>query len=502
MLPPRQVCKTALPSLIFALPALGTVIPAPVAAALQRRTPQAPQLPFLADTSFGSKEALSSDVFDTSSLTFTALRGHLSSWASTFAPNGFGVVPATIPTGTIMYHSRRAGPPPTEGFDWFAFDAEHAYVFGGGGSGEAVMWHFSAARHFDGASAAKSPGPVDVQEVIAFGKARTTDGFNDWERFEALCKWAKEFDLDGFVREEGTFEYIHCDFTSPALDLVRGVDINVAIANTTGDSPRGPGRPPNGIAEISQEEGRSTMDDSPPKRPPGGGPPGGGGGGGGPGWRGPSSVYESYDRFLFIRATAWHHIRPDPRVHTHPEYFVSLYDTSSYPSLAPTVILPRGSHSLANLSKTDTSAFLAELSTVLHAWNSNGETSGVDWSGMVAAASDRYGDTLNELAHLLSSRQSVQNSTIVVDKVRLLTFAMLEPYVSGPGALSVWPAPPSPHDRRKSLAATAEICTDGFTSHLNTKRMTRQELRIKKATEGVLKRICGTAAARGGAEVC
>ena len=147
---------------------------------------------------------------------------------------------------------------------------------------------------------------VDLQEVIAFGHAPTTGGFNDWERFEALCKWAKKYDLDGFVREEGTFEYIHCDFTTDALDLVRGTDINVAVSNSSTEFP-GPGRPVNGLAQL--------LEDGPPKRPPGGGGPGGGGGGGPP-RRGLTSVYQHQAGWLYWRATAWHHILPDPRVRT------------------------------------------------------------------------------------------------------------------------------------------------------------------------------------------
>ncbi|KAK4704774.1 hypothetical protein P7C70_g1443, partial [Phenoliferia sp. Uapishka_3] len=301
-------------------------------------------------------------------------------------------------------------------------------------------------------------------------------------------KWAKQYELDGFVREEGTFEYIHCDFSSSALHLVRSVDINVVASNGTEGifpgPPPPPGRPANGLAELMGLERSGVFREQPPKRP-------GDHKGGGGGWRG-ASIYGEQTTWLFRRATSWHHIRPDPRLHTYPEYMVTLFDPS-YTSLASTLRLPRGDHSLLNLSKSDTESFMEELHDAIHQWNSGATTSGVDWAGIASAVVDRYSGHLTELYYLLQGRSSVENITLVVDQCRLVTFGMLLPYTSGPEALSVFPSPPSRESRRRSMLSTRKMCTDGFTGHLRTNHMTRQELRLKAATEGVLHKICAVA---------
>ncbi|KAM0746434.1 hypothetical protein T439DRAFT_384164 [Meredithblackwellia eburnea MCA 4105] len=444
--------------------------------------------------------------FDPSSLLLTSLHAHLKSWYSPFAPNGFAVVPATIPTGTIMYHVRGAGPAPSSGLDWFALDAEHSYLFGR--SNGSIMWHFASTRplrvlYFDGASAAKTAGPIDVQEVVAYNRTLNGTGkgggWSDFVRYGDLCEWAKQYDIDGFVREESTFEYVQCDFSSPAIKMVRGTQIGVTTFNTTGDGGRGPPGPPlRGLYKINELLG--DEDDEPPSGPPPGGPPGGPGmpgppgggdrrkGPGGPG-RGDGNIYRSQTGWLYQRATSRHHYLPDIRVRTHPEYLVSLYDTS-YTSLRPTFPLPRGDHALLNLSDVDSLAFRKELHDVLLAWNSNSPVSGVDWHGVTAAAIDRYSDHLDELRLLFALSDSRDNITSVVDEARLISFGALQPYVSGPEVLSTYPSPPTPHQRFKALSSTADICTNGFTGHLDSELMTPQELRIKNALESVLRRVC------------
>ena len=51
-------------------------------------------------------------------------------------------------------------------------------------------------------------GTLDLQNVLAYGKADDEhlgpDG--EYERGQILCEWGKEFGVEGFVREEATFE--------------------------------------------------------------------------------------------------------------------------------------------------------------------------------------------------------------------------------------------------------------------------------------------------------
>ena len=55
--------------------------------------------------------------------------------------------------------------------------------------------------YFDGSSAAKLPyGSLDTQDLLAWGKASSSKVSNERPRIEKLCKWAKIFDVDAFVR--------------------------------------------------------------------------------------------------------------------------------------------------------------------------------------------------------------------------------------------------------------------------------------------------------------
>ena len=57
--------------------------------------------------------------------------------------------------------------------------------------------------YFDGASAAKmKDGPLDSQDIIAWGRLRPDNFSTERERIKALCDWGRSFGLDGFVRME------------------------------------------------------------------------------------------------------------------------------------------------------------------------------------------------------------------------------------------------------------------------------------------------------------
>ena len=113
-------------------------------------------------------------------------------------------MPATIPTGTVLYHGRTENRVPDVP-EWFAFDFEHAYLFC---VSPCYVISVQAKRdlrllYFDGAAAAKMEGgPMDTQDIVAWGKLRPDKFISERERIEALCDWGKPFGLDGFVRME------------------------------------------------------------------------------------------------------------------------------------------------------------------------------------------------------------------------------------------------------------------------------------------------------------
>lgn len=70
--------------------------------------------------------------------------------------------------------------------------------------------------YFDGFSASKgNPGSQDLQRLVAFGApsdgSDRDDGrprFEDGRIAEGLCQWGARHGIQGFVREEATFEVI------------------------------------------------------------------------------------------------------------------------------------------------------------------------------------------------------------------------------------------------------------------------------------------------------
>ncbi|KAK1658260.1 hypothetical protein BDP55DRAFT_565577 [Colletotrichum godetiae] len=59
---------------------------------------------------------------------FNALHSAMRQWGSSFHHNGLGLIPATVPKGTLMYHGTRANTTP-DSFEWLAFEMEHSEGF-------------------------------------------------------------------------------------------------------------------------------------------------------------------------------------------------------------------------------------------------------------------------------------------------------------------------------------------------------------------------------------
>ena len=126
---------------------------------------------------------------------------------------GHNIVPATIPNGTLLYHDTNRKELPL-GPEWAALDPEHAYNFCGDNSAalgysQQGCFHLTlAARrplkvvYFDGKSAAKLPnGPLDTQDLLAWGELRPENMWNEVLRIHDLCTWGEKFGVDGFVRQ-------------------------------------------------------------------------------------------------------------------------------------------------------------------------------------------------------------------------------------------------------------------------------------------------------------
>jgi len=102
---------------------------------------------------------------------------------------------------------------------------------------------------------------------------------------------------------------------------------------------------------------------------------------------------------------------------------------------------------------------------------------------------DRNVDRLAEMRLLLQNASSNSNITKTISHVRLMAFALVMPHVD---SASVLVPNVSYETRAPSLTSATAHCTVAFTRYLDTPlvKITAQELRLKRAIEGVLKRIC------------
>ena len=127
------------------------------------------------------------------------------------APLGHTIAPGVIPKGTLLYHGSLHGDELPLGPDWVATDPEHAHIFCVDQLhllSQQTCNHFSLATirplkviYFDGTSAAKMPnGTLDTQDLVAWGKFGTGYQNEETQRIQDLCKWGKNFGVDGFVR--------------------------------------------------------------------------------------------------------------------------------------------------------------------------------------------------------------------------------------------------------------------------------------------------------------
>ncbi|KAH7103495.1 hypothetical protein BKA62DRAFT_697099, partial [Auriculariales sp. MPI-PUGE-AT-0066] len=273
---------------------------------------------------------------------FNSVNNAMRQWGSSVHHNGMSLFLVTVPAGNLFYHGcgtpdRRAG------FEWLAFEPEHAVLFGGsrepwsghdgnGGDGrppppappspnaQFVMaseepppseppqrppfpgrptagrrgyFHtYKAERdlrilYVDGQAAAKGPmGTLDTQDLVLLGlKNNPMDGMmGEMTRATMLCnltktEWAGA-KIDGILRMEAGFEIIYCDFAAGGgLDLVSVV--GSPFKNETGQAEETRRfLPPSGPPDEGENREASEPGPPPPDYPGPGGP----GGPGGP-WR-------------------------------------------------------------------------------------------------------------------------------------------------------------------------------------------------------------------------
>ncbi|KAL0934585.1 uncharacterized protein CTRU02_211384 [Colletotrichum truncatum] len=112
---------------------------------------------------------------------FNAVHSAMRQWGSSLRHNGLGLIPATVPEGTLLYHGTRSNSTP-KGFEWLAFEMEHSEGFARswkGGFG-------TPPPKKPGKGSGKGPGgehpppPPSSQHVVAVeDEQRVLSGDND-----------------------------------------------------------------------------------------------------------------------------------------------------------------------------------------------------------------------------------------------------------------------------------------------------------------------------------
>ncbi|KAF9073661.1 hypothetical protein BDP27DRAFT_288822 [Rhodocollybia butyracea] len=208
----------------------------PVQYAVQEPLPAYPE-PKLS-TSFSSESWDLNEVLTentTAQWIFSSASGLLQSNPNIRYRNGHSIVPGIVRAGTLLYHGRNDSNSPTTP-EWFAFNTEVSYMFcqvlsiNSPGAG---AWHhtFRVTRplrilYFDGAgNFLLGDGPLDSQDIVAWGEVMPNLAFAEAERIEKLCEWGRRMGLDGFIRMAVVSELMLCNYRS--VEAVSSVHLEI-----------------------------------------------------------------------------------------------------------------------------------------------------------------------------------------------------------------------------------------------------------------------------------
>lgn len=158
-------------------------------------------------------------------------------WGSSIYHNGFALIPAIVPRGSIFYHGATTDKQP-QGTGWLAFEPEVAEAFASdwllaagqssmsGTPGRGYVHIYRNRRDLklllvDGLSAAKtSYGTLDTQDLVLLeGSDLEKHQFQDLGRAQELCKVVQPWGYDGLIRAEAGFEIISCNFTEALTQM-------------------------------------------------------------------------------------------------------------------------------------------------------------------------------------------------------------------------------------------------------------------------------------------
>lgn len=386
-------------------------------------------------------------VNSTHHLIFETVGSLLQQWPNTRMRNGHNIVPGTVPTGTLLYHGTWH-PELPPGPEWTAFDPEHSTLFCGSWVVDGRCWHLTLTTtrplkvvYFDGNSATKLPfGGLDSQDILTWGDVRPDLSIDDLGRIASLCDWGREYNVDGFVRMEMSFEIMLCNFTS-------GVRV-VSFSNIVD-----------------------------PVIP-----------------HGASSKYSP--TFEAMYTGSWHNRYPgETRIQLDLSGLVSFYDTELVPSLVPVRFgKERWDHRLLNISTEDVLRVRARLAEVLS--RPAGSSSSIHWPVLIRVVIDRYSDRLELVQYLLNSTNTDSHDPgSMIDfaiKVQVQLRHMLMPYILvdvTPRSIGTGVNEPG-SDALDWVLPVYKLCATTHTSMLKDDAMTSSEKLLVDAVQETTREIC------------
>ncbi|CAK5273585.1 unnamed protein product [Mycena citricolor] len=383
---------------------------------------------------------------DTSNFIFETVNSLLQHWPNTRYRNGHTIVPGTIPVGTLLYHGRRFPDVPKYP-DWTSLDPEHSYHFCGSDFPQPRNWEGQEYREAQTGAANMITGTLDSQDLLIWGDADPKRWLDEGQRISGLCKWGKEFGIDGFVRMEMDFEVMVCDFEN-------GLKLDSAdfLASWY---PRW--EPPISSAHRSDVIESRIHDDADPL------------------------IVRQILGAEVLRAGMWHNRYPgDIRIQLDLSRAVSFYDIDLVPSLVAHRLASqdRFEHRLINISAADLHAVNLRLRSVL-AEPPAPSASGVDWKALFHVPVARYSDRLELVSHLLQSRAE---EALIHVQLRV----MLTPYILHSAV------PDGAHDGDAWAVPIWKKCATRHSDPIRQREdsLTPSERTLLAALEGVNREIC------------
>ncbi|KAF9048872.1 hypothetical protein BJ165DRAFT_1463321 [Panaeolus papilionaceus] len=313
--------------------------------------------------------------------------------------------------------------------------------------------------YFDGSSAAKmADGPMDSQDLVAWGKIVPEWVFNEKQRILDLCAWGEKYAIDGYVRMEMDFEVMLCSFT-------KGVK-TVSFLNLSSENTRGP-------------PARAPRNASDP----------------GPSHFAPGRLPQAHD-YRVIEAGSWHNRFPgDIRIELDYTRLVSFYDTASFPSLQPHRFgQERFFHRLNQVSTEDLVTLTHQLDEILGSQPST--SSGIQWRSLINVITNRYAERLEMLEYTLNATPANGSPEDIMGRSYRYVRSMLITYIVHDAAPSS-PLRTAPASDRAWAQPVFEACVAPYSysdifvnADATSPLFSRSEELLASSVKSVVKEIC------------